>query len=135
MINMGVAPFNIASTVNLVIAQRLVRRLCNACKRETTLPTAVLLDVGFSEEQIEDLTLYEPVGCNGCTNGYSGRTGIYEMMPVSDQTAELIMNKATEAELRRQVREEGTLDLKQQGIKKVAAGITSLEEVERVTKS
>lgn len=135
MINMGVAPFNIASTVNLVIAQRLIRRLCNACKRETTLPTAVLLDVGFSEEQIEDLTLYEPVGCNGCTNGYSGRTGIYEMMPISDQTSELIMNKATEAELKRQVREEGTLDLKQQGIKKVAAGITSLEEVERVTKS
>lgn len=135
MINMGVAPFNIASTVNLVIAQRLVRRLCNGCKKETTLPTAVLLDAGFSDEQIESMTLYEPNGCNGCSNGYKGRTGIYEMMPVSDQTAELIMNKATEAELGRQIREEGTLTLKQQGIKKVVAGITSLAEVERVTKS
>ncbi len=135
MINMGVAPFNIASTVNLVIAQRLVRRLCNACKKETTLSTAVLLDTGFTEDQIEELTLYEPVGCSGCTNGYSGRTGIYEMMPISEQTAELIMNKATEAELARQIREEGTLTLKQEGLKKVTAGITSLAEVERVTKS
>ncbi len=134
LINMGVAPFNIASTVNLVIAQRLVRRLCPACKKQVTLPTAVMLEAGFSDEQIKSATLFEPVGCNACTRGYRGRTGIYEMMPVTGETSELIMKKATQAEITRQVRTEGTLSLKEEGIKKAAAGITSLAEVERVTK-
>ncbi len=134
LINMGVAPFNIASTVNLVIAQRLVRRLCAACKKATTLPTAAMLEAGFSDGQIKNATLFEPVGCNSCTQGYRGRTGIYEMMPLTAETAELIMKKATQAEIDRQVRTEGTLSLKEEGIKKVASGITSLAEVERVTK-
>lgn len=134
LINMGVAPFNIASTVNLVIAQRLVRRLCTACKKPVKLPTAVMLEAGFSDEQIRDASLFEPVGCASCTKGYRGRTGIYEMMDVSAETAELIMKKATLAEIARQVRTEGCLTLKEEGIKKVVAGITSLAEVERVTK-
>jgi len=134
LINMGVAPFNIASTVNLVIAQRLVRRLCVACKKATTLPTAAMLEAGFSDDQIKKATLFEPVGCNSCTQGYRGRTGIYEMMPLTAETAELIMKKATQAEIDRQVRTEGTLTLKEEGIKKVVSGITSLAEVERVTK-
>ncbi len=134
LINMGVAPFNIASTVNLVIAQRLVRRLCTACKKPVKLPTAVMLEAGFSDEQIKSATLFEPLGCSSCTKGYRGRTGIYEMMLVSSETAELIMKKATQAEIARQVRTEGCLTLKEEGIKKVAAGITSLAEVERVTK-
>ena len=134
LINMGVAPFNIASTVNLVIAQRLVRRLCTACKKPVKLPTAAMLEAGFTDEQIRDATLFEPVGCASCTKGYRGRTGIYEMMDVSAETAELIMKKATQAEIARQVRTEGCLTLKEEGIKKVVAGITSLAEVERVTK-
>ena len=135
LINMGVAPFNIASTVNLVIAQRLVRRLCSACKKPTKLPTTTLLEAGFSNKQIKQATIFSPVGCGACSNGYKGRTGIFEVMPVSDETAELIMIKATEAEISRQVRKEGTLTLKAEGIKKVAAGITSLAEVERITKN
>jgi type IV pilus assembly protein PilB len=132
--NMGVAPFNIASTVNLVIAQRLVRRLCTACKKPVKLPTVVMLEAGFSDEQIKNATLFEPVGCTGCTKGYRGRTGIYEMMPLSGETAELIMEKSTAAEITRQIRTEGILSLKEEGIKKVASGVTSLAEVERVTK-
>ena len=134
LLNMGVAPFNIASTLNLVIAQRLVRRLCSVCKKPIKLPIAVMLEAGFSDHQIKNSDLYEPVGCRSCTRGYRGRTGIYEMMPLSSETAELIMQKATEAEISRQVRTEGTLTLKEEGIKKVSAGITSLAEVERVTK-
>ena len=134
LLNMGVAPFNIASTLNLVIAQRLVRRLCSVCKKPIKLPIAVMLEAGFSDHQIKNSDLYEPVGCASCTRGYRGRTGIYEMMPLSSETAELIMQKATEAEISRQVRTEGTLTLKEEGIKKVSAGITSLAEVERVTK-
>ena len=134
MINMGVAPFNIASTVNLVIAQRLVRRLCNACKRPIDLPRPALRDAGFTDALIDSATIFEPVGCSACSNGYRGRTGIFEIMPISAATAELVMNKATEAEIERQVRKEGVLPLKGEGVKKVAAGITSLAEVERVTK-
>ncbi len=134
LINMGVAPFNIASTVNLVIAQRLVRRLCTVCKKPVKLPTAVMLEAGFTDNQIKYSTLFEAVGCKSCTRGYRGRTGIYEIMPLSAETAELIMKKATEAEIARQVRTEGTSTIKQEGIKKVSAGITSLAEVERVTK-
>ena len=96
-------------------------------------PTA-MLEAGFTDEQMKNATLFEPVGCPSCTKGYRGRTGIYEMMNVSAETAELIMQKATQAEIARQVRSEGCLSLKQEGIKKVAAGITSLAEVERVTK-
>ncbi len=134
LLNMGVAPFNIASTVNLVIAQRLVRRLCSVCKKPVKLPTAVMLEAGFTDDQIKSSNLYEPVGCSSCTRGYRGRTGIYEMMPLSAETAELIMKNATEADIARQVRTEGTLTIKQEGIKKVAIGVTSLAEVERVTK-
>lgn len=134
LINMGVAPFNIASTVNLVIAQRLVRRLCTVCKRKVSFPTAVMLEAGFSDEQIQSATLFEAVGCSNCTKGYRGRTGIYELMPLSNDTAELIMKNSTEAEITRQIRTEGVLTLKLEGIKKVAMGITSLAEVERVTK-
>jgi type IV pilus assembly protein PilB len=134
LLNMGVAPFNIASTLNLVIAQRLVRRLCSVCKKPMKLPIAVMLEAGFTDHQIKNSDLYEPVGCRSCTRGYRGRTGIYEMMPLSSETAELIMQKATETEISRQVRTEGTLTLKEEGIKKVSAGITSLAEVERVTK-
>lgn len=135
LLNMGVAPFNIASTVNLVIAQRLVRRLCKECKTPSDIQKPTLLNIGFTEEQLAHSTIFSAVGCASCTKGYSGRIGIYEMMPVSRQTAELVMLKATEAELTRQVRNENTLSLKQEGLKKVAAGITSIEEIERVTKA
>lgn len=134
LLNMGIAPFNIASTVNLVIAQRLVRRLCGSCKKPTSISKGTLLKIGFNKQQAEEGTIYEPVGCSGCSKGYRGRTGIFEVMPISAATSELVMNRATEAEINRQVRSEGILSIKQEGLKKAATGITSIAEIERVTK-
>lgn len=134
LLNMGIAPFNIASTVNLVIAQRLVRRLCSSCKQKTSVKDERLLEIGFTQEQIDAKEIYVPVGCANCSKGYRGRTGLFEVMPISDATAELIMNQATEAQITRQVKTEGVLSIKHHGLMKVAAGFTSIEEVERVTK-
>ncbi len=134
LLNMGIAPFNIASTLNLVIAQRLIRRLCSSCKKKTKLTAEHLLNLGFMKEQLKSATIYEPVGCSGCSKGYRGRTGIFEVMPISDETSELIMDRATEAQINRQVRSEGVLSIKYEGLKKVATGITSIAEIERVTK-
>ncbi|MFT5258403.1 MAG: type IV pilus assembly protein PilB [Saprospiraceae bacterium] len=134
LLNMGIAPFNIASTVNLVIAQRLVRRLCASCKQKTKISAEILLKMGFTESQVKTGTIHEAVGCSNCSKGYRGRTGIFEVMPISDATSELVMDNATEAQITRQVRSEGVLSIKEEGFKKVATGITSIAEIERVTK-
>ncbi len=134
LLNMGIEPFNIASTVNLVIAQRLIRRLCSSCKTKTKLNNKILLSIGLTQSQIDKGMIYEAVGCSSCSMGYRGRTGIFEVMPISDVTSELVMNKATEAEIARQIRNEGVVSIQQEGLKKVAAGVTSLAEIERVTK-
>ena len=133
LINMGVAPFNIASSVNLVIAQRLVRRLCDSCRQVVNYNNDVLIRAGFEEDQLEDLELYEAVGCSGCTSGYRGRTGIFEVMPITDSIQELIMSGASTLDIARQAEEEGILTMRQSGLYKVAEGVTTLEEVERVT--
>ncbi len=134
LLNMGVAPFNIASAVHLIIAQRLARRLCPACKKEAAnLPKAALLAAGFREDELGELRVYQPVGCERCTNGYKGRVGIFQVMPISNEMGALIMGGCTQLDIELQARKEGIPDLRQAGLAKVRAGVTSLEEIERVT--
>lgn len=133
LINMGVAPFNIASSVNLIIAQRLVRRLCDSCREPVELPDDVLITAGFKEEQLADLEIFEAAGCSGCSSGYRGRTGIFEVMPMSEEISELVMSNCSTLEIERQARREGVKTMRQSGLEKVAGGVTTLEEVERVT--
>jgi type IV pilus assembly protein PilB len=133
--NMGVPPFNIASAVTLIIAQRLGRRLCNNCKEQEDIPADALLEEGFTQEQIDDgLTIYRPVGCDSCTAGYKGRVGIYQVMPISEAMGRIIMEGGNSMMLADQAKLEGIADLRTSGLKKVAAGLTSLEEINRVVK-
>jgi type IV pilus assembly protein PilB len=133
LVNMGVAPFNIATSVNLVIAQRLARRLCNHCKRAIDIPEQTLLDFGFTEDQIGTFEIFEPVGCDNCTLGYKGRVGIYQVMPVSEEMGRIIMEGGNAIDIADQAQKEGIRDLRQSGLLKVIQGVTSLEEVNRVT--
>ncbi len=132
--NMGVPPYNIASAVHLIMAQRLARRLCNNCKKVRDIPREALLKAGFREDQLDGLKVYGPVGCDSCTSGYKGRIGIYQVMPVSEEMGRIIMEGGNSMELAKQAHAEGVADLRESGLKKVAAGITSLEEIDRVTK-
>ena len=133
LLNMGVPPFNIASSIHLIIAQRLARRLCEKCKRPTHVLPEVLLNMGFKAEEIPHLNLYEPVGCAECSRGYKGRVGLYQVMPISAEMGRMVMNGCNSLELAEQSRKEGILDLRQSGMNKVRLGITSLSELERVT--
>lgn len=133
--NMGVPAFNIASAVSLIIAQRLGRRLCTKCKAADDLPNEVLLEEGFTQEQIDaGITVYKAVGCDNCTEGYKGRVGIYQVMPVSEAMGRIIMDGGNSIQLADQAEKEGIDDLRKSGLKKVAAGLTSLEEINRVIK-
>ena len=134
LVNMGIAPFNIASSVSLIIAQRLGRRLCEYCKKVENIPAASLIDLGFKEEEVNDLEIYGPVGCEHCTKGYKGRIGLYEVMPISDDIGEIIMRGGTSLDVLKQAKAENFLTIRDSGIAKVKAGITSLEELGRVTK-
>ena len=134
LMNMGVAPYNIASSVNLIIAQRLARRLCNECKEPDEVPAEGLLDMGFAEDEIDDLELYRPVGCEQCNGGYKGRVGIYEVMPVSEEMGRIMMSGGNAIQIAEQAQREGVKNLRQSGLNKVSQGVTSLEEVNRVTK-
>ena len=131
---MGVASFNIASSVLLIMAQRLARRLCEHCKTEVDLPDPVLLDTGFRQEELDDLTIYGAVGCEHCVNGYKGRVGIYQVMPVTEAIRKLILANGDALQLAEQARADGVNDLRESGLNKVRAGITSLEEIDRVTR-
>jgi type IV pilus assembly protein PilB len=135
MVDMGVKPYAIATSVSLIIAQRLARRLCNACKQPLDLPHDVLLKEGFSEEQISTtgFKVYKPVGCGQCTDGYKGRVGLYEVMPVSDSIGRIILEGGSAPHIADEARKEGVWDLRTSGLKKVMDGQTSLEEVNRVT--
>ncbi len=127
--NMGVAPFNIASSVILITAQRLCRRLCT-CKKPVSIPVQALLQAGFTEADIDGLQLYGPGGCDRCKgSGYKGRVGIYQVMPISDEIGRLIMTGGNAIDIADQARREGVRDLRQSGLIKVKQGITSLEEV------
>ncbi len=132
--NMGVPPFNIASSVLLIMAQRLARRLCPHCKAPDDLPKEALLEEGFTEEDLTELTVYRPVGCDRCTRGYKGRVGIFQVMPVSEEMGRIIMEGGNSLQLAEQATKEGVKNLRQSGLKKVKAGVTSLEEINRVTK-
>jgi type IV pilus assembly protein PilB len=135
MVNMGVPPFNIASAVSLIIAQRLGRRLCEHCKEPEEIPRTALEEEGFTDEQIkEGFTLYKAVGCDQCSDGYKGRVGIYQVMPISEEMGRIIMENGNAIDLADQAQKEGIRDLRESGLLKVIQGVTSLEEVNRVTK-
>lgn len=135
LMNMGIAPYNITSSVTLVIAQRLARRLCPHCKREQHLPEHALLAEGFTHEQIAaGLTLYEAVGCDECTGGYKGRVGIYQVMPMTDEIAQIVLEGGNALQIAEVAQKEGVRDLRQSALLKVAEGVTSLAEIDRVTK-
>ena len=132
MVNMGIAPFNIASAVSLIIAQRLGRRLCPHCKQPVDLPEEALRDEGFAEDELGSFTIYRAVGCDQCNDGYKGRVGIYQVMPISTEMGRIIMAGGNSIDLAEQARREGIADLHQSGLNKVKAGILSLEELHRV---
>jgi type IV pilus assembly protein PilB len=132
--NMGVPPYNIASAVSLIIAQRLARRLCDACKTPHEVPREALLKEGFVAEELDSLTLFKAVGCTQCNNGYKGRLGIYQVMPVSEDMGRIIMEGGNAMRLADQAKKEGIADLRESGLKKARSGVTSLEEINRVTK-
>jgi len=131
--NMGVPAFNIATSVSLIIAQRLARRLCNNCKAAADIPETALRESGFSEEQISTGEFYTPVGCPHCNGGYKGRVGIYEVVKVTDAVSRIIMSGGNSIEISDAARQEGFASLRTSALKKVATGVTSLEEANRVT--
>jgi type IV pilus assembly protein PilB len=133
--NMGVAPFNIASSVLLIMAQRLARKLCPHCKQPEEVPREALLEEGFTEEEVDEgIGIYRPVGCERCNKGYKGRVGIFQVMKVSEAMGRLIMEGGNAMQLAEQAKHEGVADLRASGLRKVKAGVTSLEEINRVTK-
>ena len=135
LINMGVPPFNIATAVSLIIAQRLGRRLCKDCKvPEEELPRELLLQEGFREEQLADMTLFKAVGCKKCNGGYKGRVGIYQVMKISEAIGKIIMAGGNAIEIAQQAKDENIPDLRESALNKVAEGVMSLEEANRVTK-
>ncbi len=133
LLNMGVPAFNVASAVNLIVAQRLARRLCANCKKPIDIPKEALLKAGFKEEDLPNLTIYGAVGCDACNGGYKGRVGIYQVMPLSAATGAIIMRGGNQLDIETQARQEGIPDLRESGLKKVRDGVTSLQEIESVT--
>ena len=130
LMNMGVAPFNIASSVLLITAQRLARRLCEVCKAPAEYPREALLKAGFKPEDLDGTWKpYRAVGCSACNNGYKGRVGIYQVMPISEEIERIILTQGTAMDIAAQAQKEGVRDLRQFGLVKVRAGVTSLEEV------
>jgi len=135
LMNMGIAPYNITSSVTLVIAQRLARRLCNNCKRRTDLPAHALLAEGFTQAQLDaGIELYEAVGCDECTEGYKGRTGIYQVMPMTDEISTIILAGGNALQIADAAQAIGVNDLRQSALVKASKGVTSLAEINRVTK-
>mgnify|MGYP001825446584 CR=1 FL=1 len=133
LMNMGVPAYNIASSVTLIIAQRLGRRLCPHCKEEIHIPPEELINQGFREDEFKNLTIYKAVGCDQCNRGYKGRVGIYEVMPLSEEMGRIIMEGGNSMQIADQARREGVNDLRASGLNKVRMGVTSLEEINRVT--
>jgi type IV pilus assembly protein PilB len=135
MVDMGVKPYAIATSVSLIIAQRLARRLCANCKAPLTLPAEALLKEGFTEDQVSrgDFRIHKAVGCSQCTDGYKGRVGIYEVLPVTETIGRIILEGGSAPHIRDQAKKDGVWDLRTAGLKKVMDGLTTLEEVNRVT--
>ncbi|QWT18410.1 type IV-A pilus assembly ATPase PilB [Bacillus sp. NP157] len=134
LMNMGIAPYNITSSVTLIIAQRLARRL-HDCKRATTLPAAALLAEGYSQEEIDaGITIYEAVGCDGCNEGYKGRVGIYQVMPMVEEIQKIVLEGGNALQIAEVAKKAGINDLRASALLKVRNGVTSLAEINRVTK-
>ena len=132
--NMGVPSFNIATSVNLIIAQRLARKLCGSCKKEVNVPTETQIAEGFPADKVGTFKLYGPVGCELCNNGYKGRVGIYEVVKVTPALQRIIMEEGNSIDIAEQMRKDGFNDLRTSGLLKASNGLTSLEEINRVTK-
>jgi len=132
--NMGVPSFNIATSVNLIIAQRLARKLCSHCKKEVQVPREALLEEGFPEDKIGTFKIYGPVGCENCNHGYKGRVGIYEVVKNTPALQRIIMEEGNSIDISVQMRKDGFNDLRTSALLKAMQGVTSLEEVNRVTK-
>ena len=134
MRNMGIAPFNIASSVILITAQRLARRLCPQCKEPADIPHETLVEAGYRDEEIDgSWVTYRPVGCSACNNGYKGRVGIYQVMPISEEIQRIILRDGSALDIAEQARREGVRSLREAGLHKARIGLTSLEEVLAVT--
>jgi type IV pilus assembly protein PilB len=134
LMNMGIEPFLVASSVNLICAQRLVRRVCANCKVEHPMQAAALTQAGFSHEDAKMVVPLKGNGCEKCNNtGYKGRVGLYEVMEITDELRELVLVGASALELRRKAIEEGMITLRQSGLRKVKDGLTTIEEVARET--
>ncbi|GAA80071.1 type IV-A pilus assembly ATPase PilB [Pseudoalteromonas sp. BSi20495] len=133
LLNMGVPAYNVASSISLIIAQRLARRLCPKCKTPEILPNEELTRQGFSEQQISEMTLYAPKGCDSCTDGYKGRVGIYEVMQITPEIAQIIMRGGNSLEIAEVSLKAGFNNLRLSGLRKAADGMTSLAEINRVT--
>ena len=132
--NMGIEPFLVATSVHMVVAQRLVRRICTFCKEPVDVPPATLTGIGFSEREARSLKLFKGRGCEQCGDtGYKGRCGLYEVMGISDQMRELILSGASAIELREKAIEEGMISLRGSGLQKIRDGVASIEEVIRET--
>lgn len=134
LMQMGIEPFNIVSAVNLIMAQRLARRLCEHCKILANFPDNILLSAGFRDDELGTLKVFKPVGCEHCTNGYKGRVGIYQVMTLSEKMRNLILEGGNALQLADLAKSEGINDLRASGLNKIRMGITSLEEIDRVTK-
>ncbi len=134
LLNMGVPGYNIASSVNLIIAQRLARRLCPECRQPEDIPEHELLQLGFTQQQIDaGFTPYKPCGCEFCSGGYKGRVGIYEVMKMSDEIARTIMEGGNSLQIATTAKQQGMRDLRLSGLLKVIQGVTSIAEINRVT--
>lgn len=131
--NMGIPAFNLATSVTLIIAQRLARRLCSQCKESTEIPEKVLKEEGFTPELIKDAQFFSAVGCDACNEGFKGRVGIYEVVPITDAMSRIIMEDGNSIEIADQAQVEGFNNLRQSALLKVAQGLTSLEEANRLT--
>jgi type IV pilus assembly protein PilB len=133
LMNMGVPTYNITSAVNLVIAQRLVRTL-HTCKKPDELPREALLQAGFDKTELENLRLFKPIGCSECNEGYRGRSGVFEVMPITEEISRIILEEGNAMRIAQQARKEGINDLRTSALRKVAAGATDIIEINRVTK-
>ena len=134
LLNMGVAPFNIASSILLITAQRLARKLCETCKAQADYPREAMLKAGFAETDLDgSWRPYRAVGCSACSNGYKGRVGVYQVMPVTEAIQKIILNEGTSLDIAVQAQRENVRDLRQSGLIKVRAGVTTLEEIISVT--
>ena len=132
--NMGIEPFLVATSVNLIQAQRLIRRVCKDCKQEHPTPPEAMIEVGFSAEEAKTIKTYKGKGCATCNNtGYKGRIGLYEVMEITDEVRELILIGASALELRKKAIDDGMISLRESGLFKIREGVTTVEEVVRET--